>query len=108
MISIRFEIPGLSSRRTISRPESATARRNLRRIVSGSSSTYTVPCSDAPVVDILRSGLLEVAHARADLGDAGLGHHEQLAEALLKRSAMSRISSRCSRWSSPTGTSWAR
>ena len=34
-----FVIPGLSSPRTTSLPESVTARLNLRRIASGSSST---------------------------------------------------------------------
>ena len=37
-------------------PESVTARLNLRMTASGSSSTYTVPCSLAAVVDIFRVG----------------------------------------------------
>ena len=39
------------------------------------------------------------------VGMRRLGHDQRLAEAALKRSAASRMSSRCSRWSSPTGTS---
>ena len=74
----------MSSARTTSVPESVTARRNLLRMASGSSSTYTVPCSVPPVVDILRVGVLEVAHPRADGRDAVLGHHERLAEALVE------------------------
>src|SRR5204862_355332 len=53
MISIRFEIPGFSSRswRT-SVPESVTPLLNFFTIVSGGSSTPTVPCAVPPVVDI--------------------------------------------------------
>ncbi len=47
-------------------------------IAFGSSSTYTVPCSVPPVVDILRGGVLQVHDPRADLGDAVLGHDEHL------------------------------
>ena len=36
------------------------------------------------MVDILRVGVLEVAHARADLGDPCLRHHERLAEAAVE------------------------
>jgi len=56
MMSIRFVIPGLSSARRTSRPESVTAVLNLRRITSGSSSSTTVPCSVPPVVDIFFVG----------------------------------------------------
>ena len=38
-ISMRFVTPGLSGARTMSLPESVTARLNLRRTTSGSSST---------------------------------------------------------------------
>ena len=81
---MRFVTPGLSSprRRTGGSSESVTARLNFFRIAAGSSSSRTVPCSVPPVVDILRVGLLQVAHARADRGDPVLGHHEDaLAEA---------------------------
>ena len=77
---MRFVTPGLSSprRRTGGSSESVTARLNFLRIVSGSSSSRTVPCSLPPVVDILRVGLLQVAHARADGRDAVLGHDEDV------------------------------
>ncbi len=77
-ISIRLETPGFSGERPISRPESVTALLNFLRIAAGSSSTYTVPCSEPLVVDILRGGVLQVHDSRADLGDAVLGHHQHL------------------------------
>ena len=55
-MSIRFVTPGLSSARRTSLPESVTAERNFLRIVSGSSSSLTVPCGVPPVVDILFVG----------------------------------------------------
>ena len=55
-MSIRFVTPGLSGARRTSEPESVTAERNFFRIVSGSSSSFTVPCGVPPVVDILFVG----------------------------------------------------
>ena len=55
-MSIRLETPGFSGERSISRPESVTALLSFLTIASGSSSTYTVPCSEPPVVDILLVG----------------------------------------------------
>ena len=55
-MSIRFVTPGLSGARRTSEPESVTAERNFFRIVSGSSSSFTVPCGVPPVVDILLVG----------------------------------------------------
>jgi hypothetical protein len=55
-MSIRFVTPGLSGARTMSLPESVTARLNFFSIAAGSSSTYTVPSTDALDVDIFRDG----------------------------------------------------
>ena len=108
-ISMRFDTPGLSSARTMSLPESVTARLNLRRTTSGSSSTSTVPCSDPPVVDILRSGSWRSRTRAPTVGMRCSGTTRRPSpKRALNRAATSRMSSRCSRWSSPTGTSAAR
>ena len=62
----------------------------------------------AAVVDIFDRRLLEVHDPPADLGDPVLGldqDRRRRAKRSLKRRAISRISSTCWRWSSPTGTS---
>ena len=56
MMSIRFVTPGLSSPRRTSPPESVTALRTFLRIVSGGSSSSSVPCGVPPVVDIFLVG----------------------------------------------------
>ena len=71
-------MPGFSGSRRTSLPESVTALLSFFSIAFGSSSTYTVPCSLPPVVDILRVGLLQVHDPRADLRDAVLGHDQHL------------------------------
>ena len=53
---MRFVTPGLSSARTMSLPESVTARLIFFSIVAGSSRTRTVPSGVPPVVDILLVG----------------------------------------------------
>ena len=87
-------------------PESVTARLNLRRMTSGSSSTSTVPCSLPPVVDILRSGSCRSRTRAPTSGMRCSGTTSRSSpKRALNRAATSRMSSRCSRWSSPTGTS---
>ena len=74
-------MPGLSSPRRTSRPESVTAVLNFFRITSGSSSSSTVPCGVPPVVDIFSSGSWRSMIRAPDLGIDALGHRERLAEA---------------------------
>ena len=107
-MSIRFETPGLSGARRISLPESVTAERNFLATVAASSSTYTVPWTLPPVVDILRSGDCRSMIRAPTSGIRGSGTTSTSPKRALKRSATSRISSMCWRWSSPTGTSCAR
>ena len=52
----RFEIAGLSSRSTISRPESVTAVFTFLRRTSGGSVTLIVPCGESADFDILAVG----------------------------------------------------
>ena len=62
--------------------ESVTARLNLRRITSGSSSMSSLPSSlESDEVDILRARLLEVADARRGRRNGRLRRREQLAVA---------------------------
>ena len=101
-------MPGLSGPRTTSVPESVTAERTLRSRSSGSSSTNTVPCSLPPVVAILRSGACRSMIRAPTGGMRWSGTTNTSPKRVLKRAAMSRMSSTCWRWSSPTGTSSAR
>ena len=85
-----------------------TALITFLRTASGSSRTKTVPCSVPPVVDIFAVGSWRSMIRAADLGDPVLGHDQDRSpKRSLKRRAISRISSTCWRWSSPTGTSSA-
>ena len=67
-------IPGLSSPRATSLPESVTALRSFLRIASGSSSTYTIPCPVDSVVDIFRVGSCRSMIRAPTAGNAVVGH----------------------------------
>ena len=101
-------MPGLSARAATSPPESVTARLILRSRTLGSSRTSRVPSAVPPLVDILRSGSWRSAMRAAARGMAASGSGKVSPKRALKRPARSRISSRCWRWSSPTGTRVAR
>src|SRR6476646_9486521 len=105
MISIRFEMPAFSagSWRT-SLPESVTAVLNFLRIVSGGSTSRTTPCGAPRVVDINRSGSCRFLIRAPSSGIETSGTTNVCPKRWLNRSAMSRVSSTCCRWSSPTGT----
>ncbi len=105
MISIRFETPGLPSGscRT-SRPESVTALLIFFRTTSGGSAISTVPCAVPPVVDIFFSGSWRSMIRAPISGYTPSGTTKVSPKRALKRSATSRESSRCWRWSSPIGT----
>ncbi len=107
-MSIRFVTPGLSGERTISFPESVTALPSFLRIVFSSSRTRTVPDGVPPVVDIFRSGSCRSMIRAPTSGTRSSGTTSVSPKRSLKRRAISRISSTCWRWSSPTGTSVAR
>ena len=68
--------PGFSGPRRTSLPESVTALLSFFSIALGSSSTYTVPCSEPPLVDILRVGSCRSMIRAPDLRDAVLGHDQ--------------------------------
>ncbi len=101
-------MPGLSGARRTSLPESVTALLTFLVITFGSSSTSTVPCGVPPVVDILFSGSCRSMIRAPTFGNVPSGTTSSSPKRSLKRSATSRISSMCWRWSSPTGTSLAR
>ena len=105
MMSMRFEIPALSGRRTMSVPESVTADLTFRATTSGGSRTRTVPCSVPPVFDIFRSGAWRSMIRAPTSGIRPSGMTKVSPYLALNRWAMSRVSSMCWRWSSPTGTS---
>ena len=71
-------MPGFSGARRTSLPESVTALLNFFSIALGSSSTYTVPCSEPTGRRHLARRVLQVHDPRADLGDAVLGHDQHL------------------------------
>ena len=77
-ISIRLLTPGLSGARRTSSPESVTALLSFFSIALGSSSTYTVPCSEPTDRGHLARRVLQVHDPRADLRDAVLGHDEHV------------------------------
>ena len=101
-------MPALSGPRTTSLPESVTAERNFLTMTSGSSRTSTVPCGLPPVVDIFFSGTWRSMIRAPTAGTRSSGTTSVSPKRALKRSATSRINSTCWRWSSPTGTSFAR
>ena len=107
MISIRLVTPGLSSALTTSRPESVTAERTLRRITSGGSSTFTTPRSEESDVDMRLSGSWRSMIFAPISPYVPSGTTNVSPKRWLNRCAMSRASSRCWRWSSPTGTTSA-
>ena len=101
-------MPGLSGARRTSAPESVTARLNFLSIAVGLVEHVDGALLGAAGRRHLARRVLEIHDPRADLGDPVLGHDERVAVAGVEALAMSRISSTCWRWSSPTGTSSAR
>ena len=101
-------MPGLSGARRTSEPESVTALFTFLTIVSGSSSTRIVPASLSDVVDIFWVGDWRSMIRAPTSGMRCSGTTSVSPKRALKRCATSRASSRCWRWSSPTGTSSAR
>ncbi len=95
---------GFSGEATISRPESVTAERIFLRITSGSSVTLTVPWGDSEDLDIFDAGSCRSMTRAPSFGIAASGRAKVSPKRPLNRWAMSRVSSRCWRWSSPTGT----
>ena len=67
-----------------------------------------VPFGLPPVVDIFFSGSCRSRTRAPTVGMLPSGTTSVSPKRLLNASATSRISSMCSRWSSPTGTSCAR
>ncbi len=102
---MRLEMPGFASRSwTTSRPESVTAVLNFFRITSGGSIIRTTPCGAPADVDISRSGSWRFLIRAPSSGKTPFGTVNVSPYRWLNRSAMSRASSMCWRWSSPTGT----
>ena len=106
-MSIRLVMPGFSGERTTSEPESVTALLTFFSTVFGSSSTRITPASLAAVVDILLVGSCRSMIRAPTVGIRGSGNTNVSPKRVLNRCATSRASSRCWRWSSPTGTSSA-
>ncbi len=63
-----------------------------------------VPCGDADDFDILSVGCCRSMIRAPTLEMAAVGTTKVVPKRWLKREATSRASSRCWRWSSPTGT----
>lgn len=104
----RFETPALfsASKRT-SRPVSVTAERIFFAERFGSSSSSTRPfAADADLL-IFAVGSCRSKIFAVSLTMWGSGTVNVLPSRLLKRCARLRVSSRCWRWSSPTGTAFA-
>ena len=102
---IRFVTPGLSAAARTSASESVTARLNLRKITSGSSSIRTTAFSFASLLLIFLVGSCRLITRAAVFEMRGSGTVNTSPYTPLKRCAISRASSTCWRWSSPTGTS---
>ena len=103
-ISSSAVTPGLSAAARTSEPESVTADMIFFFSRDGGSSTRIVPSSVPPVVDILFVGACRSMMRAPAGGIAASGTLNVVPKRPLNRIAMSRISSRCWRWSSPTGT----
>ena len=104
-IERRFDTPGLVSKSKLtSLLESVTARLNFFAIEVGSSNIPIVPFADSEDLDILFLGSCRSITRAATFGIAADGMISVSPYLELKRSAMSRVSSKCWRWSSPTGT----
>ena len=82
-MSIRFVIPGLSSARRTSRPESVTALLNFFRIASARPAEHR-SLRRAASGRHLPLGLLQIHDPRADLREDALGDRERLAVALVE------------------------
>ena len=95
---------GLSSPATTSRPESVTALRTFFAMASGGSRTAIVPCGESADFDIFASGNCRSMILAPTGGMVAWGITNVSPYRELNRCAMSRVSSRCCRWSSPTGT----
>ncbi len=98
-------MPGLasSSART-SLPESVTARLTFLRIDAGSSSTSMMPCGEDVDLPIFAFGLSRSVIFATSARMYGRGTAKVGPNRWLNRCARSLVSSRCWRWSSPTGT----
>ena len=103
---MRFDTPGFSSRswRT-SVSESVTADLIFLVIAFGSSSTPIVPCGESSDFDIFLVGFCRSMTRAPNGGNVAFGIMNTSPNWWLNRIAMSRVSSTCWRWSSPTGTS---
>ena len=97
--------PGLAASSARMLPSvSVTARAIFRRIASGSSSTSMMPATDEDDLLILavgscRSVIFATSRMMYAAGTVNVSPYRWL-----NRMARSRLSSRCCRWSSPTGT----
>ena len=101
----RLETPGLcSGSKMISRPVSVTADRIFFADIAGSSSRSTTPAGDDADFDIFAVGCCRSAIFAVSLRMYGAGTTNVAPNVVLNRCARSRVSSRCWRWSSPTGT----
>ena len=91
----------------ISRPVSVTADRIFLADLAGSSSSSMMPFGDEADLDIFAVGSCRSVIFAVSLRMYGSGTVSVGPERVLKRWARSRVSSRCWRWSSPTGTASA-
>lgn len=76
------------------------------RASSGLSSSQTVALRLESLLLIFLVGSIRLLMRAPDLGRTASGRTNVSPYLLLKRSAMSRVSSTCCFWSSPTGTWW--
>ncbi len=86
---------------------SVTADRIFLADRAGSSSSSTMPFGDEADLDILAVGSCRSVILAVPLMMYGSGTVNVSPNGVLNRWARSRVSSRCWRWSSPTGTSSA-
>ncbi len=91
----------------ISRPVSVTAERIFLAERAGSSSSSMMPPGDEEDFDIFEVGSCRSTIFAVSLMMCGAGTVNVCPKVELKRCARSRVSSRCCRWSSPTGTASA-
>ena len=101
-------MPGFrSGSKVTSRPVSVTAERIFFADLAGSSSSSTMPFGDDADLDIFAVGSCRSVTFAVPLMMYGLGTVNVSPNVVLNRWARSRVSSRCWRWSSPTGTASA-
>ena len=87
---------------------SVTAERIFFADFAGSSSRSTMPAGDDADLLIFAVGSCRSVIFAVARDDVRLGHDERARRTVvLNRCARSRVSSRCWRWSSPTGTASA-